>query len=193
MIRHITITLLFIIISNKANSQKVGDTIYGDFNGDKKIEYAYRFLAKNGNGNSVENGIPNQYEIRFSDKTIKNIKVNCCWFKLINEGDLDNDGNDEITIVQSPENGCLGTVSTYTLKKDSSSLLFKPFSMFICAELTDTELQKLIIKENNIVYFYEADPNDENLLNEDGDKIIFGRLKKTVAYKIIPTGIKKHK
>lgn len=167
-------------------SNKVGDSIYGDFNGDKKFEYAYRKLIKKGIENSVENGSPSEYEIKFSDKNIKPINVGCCWFKLINEGDLDNNGSDEISIIQSPENGCIGYIKTYSIKDDKKTDLINSFSMFICAELTDDELQKLIVLENNIVYYHEADPNDENLLNDDGDKIIFERLKKIKAFENKP-------
>lgn len=177
----------FIAIGNAQElNKKIGDSIYGDFNGDKKSEYAYRLLAKKGYGNSVEDGKADEYEIRFSDKKIKPIKVDCCWFKLINEDDLDNNGSDELTIVQSPENGCIGNVSTYSINKENSNLLFRPFSLFICAELTDDELQKLIVLENNIVYYHEADPNNENLLNDDGDKIIFERLNKIKAFENKP-------
>ena len=184
----LTISIFAIIFCLNANAQKIpnkiGDKIYGDFNGDGKEESAYRVLTKKGYGNPVENGTPDQYEIHFSDKTINPIKVNCCWFKLINEGDLDKDGADELTIVQSPENGCIGTVSTFTIKDKKSNLLFKPFLLFICGKLSNVELQKLVITENNIVYYHEADPNDENLLNDSGDKINFLRLKKTVGLKL---------
>ncbi len=167
-------------------SNKVGDSIYGDFNGDKKFEYAYRKLIKKGFGNPVENGSPSEYEIKFSDKSIKPINVGCCWFKLINEGDLDNNDSDEISIIQSPENGCVGNIKTFSVKDGKKTDLIKSFSMFICAELTDDELQKLIVLEKNIVYYHEADPNDENLLNDDGDKIIFERLKKIKAFENKP-------
>lgn len=167
-------------------SNKVGDSIYGDFNGDKKFEYAYRKLIKKGFGNPIEKGSPSEYEIKFSDRSINPINVGCCWFKLINEGDLDNNDSDEITIIQSPENGCIGNIKTFSIKDGKKTDLIKSFSMFICAELTDDELQKLIVLENNIVYYHEADPNDENLLNDDGDKIIFERLKKMKAFENKP-------
>ncbi|QYS86112.1 hypothetical protein JJC03_14110 [Flavobacterium oreochromis] len=179
--------ILFVnnIIGQKV-SNKVGDSIYGDFNGDKKFEYAFRKLIKKRGGNPVENGSPSEYEIKFSDKSIKPINVGCCWFKLINEGDLDNNDSDEISIIQSPMNGCIGYIKTYSIKDDKKTDLINSFSMFICAKLTDDELQKLIVLENNIVYYHEADPNDENLLNDNGDKIIFERLKKIKAFENKP-------
>ncbi|WP_121965789.1 hypothetical protein [Myroides sp. N17-2] len=165
----------------RSNNETVGNKIYGDFNGDGKFEYAYRKLTKKGYGNPVENGVPDEYEIHFSDNSINPIKVGCCWFKLINEGDLNNDRADEITIVQSPENGCIGRVSTYTIKNNKSNYLFEPFSIFVCAEISNNELEKLIVKENNTIFYFEADPNDENQLNDDGTKIRFERLIKKQA------------
>ena len=67
----------------------------------------------------------------------------------------------------------IGYIKTFSINDDKKTDLINSFSMFICTELTDDELQKLIVLENNIVYYHEADPNDENLLNDDGDKIIF--------------------
>lgn len=168
------------VISQTLNT-KVGDQIQGDFNGDGKLEYAFRVQVTKGHGNPVEDGIPDNYEIQFSDKTIKSIKANCCWFKLINEGDLDKDGTDEFSIIQAPENGCIGTVTTYTIKTKKSYKLFPSFSIFWCAELSDSELQKLVVRENNTIYYYLADPNDTHLLNEAGNKIQFERLKKVKA------------
>jgi len=180
--------LLIICFSNnfiaQTNNNKVGDQIQGDFNGDGKLEYAFRVQVTKGHGNPTEDGIPDNYEIQFSDKGIKSIKANCCWFKLINEGDLDKDGTDEFSIIQAPENGCLGTVTTYTIKTKKSYKLFPSFSIFWCAELSDLELQKLVVRENNTIYYYLADPNDTHLLNEAGDKIQFERLKK-VKVKVV--------
>lgn len=189
MKRIIFIIIIFLCFV-KGNSQtiknKIGDSIYGDFNGDKKFEYAFRKLIKKGVGNPVENGSPSEYEIKFSDKSIKSINVGCCWFKLINEGDLNNNNSDEISIIQSPMNGCIGYIKTFSINDDKKTDLINSFSMFICTELTDDELQKLIVLENNIVYYHEADPNDENLLNDDGDKIIFERLKRIKAFENKP-------
>ncbi|RED26937.1 hypothetical protein BD847_0868 [Flavobacterium cutihirudinis] len=168
----------------QTNKNKVGDQIQGDFNGDGKLEYAFRVQTTKGRGNPVEDGIPDNYEIEFSDKTLKPIKVNCCWFKLINEGDLDKDGADEFTIIQSPENGCIATVSTFTIKAKKSYKLFTPFSIFWCAEISDVELQKLIARENKTIYYYTSDPNDTHLLNDTGDKIRFERLVKIKALEL---------
>ncbi|WP_284652106.1 hypothetical protein [Flavobacterium terrisoli] len=178
IVKVICIALLSVCCNAQTDKKKVGDKIYGDFNGDGKFEYAFSVLTKKGKGNPVEDGVPDGYQIQFSDKKIKSIKVDCCSFRLINEGDLNKNGSDEISIVQAPMNGCSGLVSTFTIKNDKSYYLFEPFSIFICAELSDEEIQKLVFIEKDYVYYLEADPNDENLLNESGEKIRFERLRK---------------
>lgn len=157
--------------------QTVGDKIYGDFNGDGKFEYAYSKLVKKGYGNPVEDGVPDEFEIRFSDNSINPIKVGCCSFKLINEGDLNNDGADEISIFQKPMNGCSGMVITFNI--NNGKYLFTPFSLFWCAEIDHINLERLVVKESDNVFYYEADPNDENLLNKG--VIQFDRLIKKKA------------
>ncbi|MFD2601761.1 hypothetical protein [Flavobacterium suzhouense] len=157
------------------------ERIKGDFNGDGKKEYAYRVLIKRGKGNPVEDGTPDEYEIQFSDGIISSVSVGCCWFRLVNEGDLNNDGTDEFSIAQNPMNGCIGTVKTYTIKNNKGRLLINPFGFYCCAELSVSDLSKLIMVENNIIYHYEADPNDENLLNDNNNKIRFERLIKKKA------------
>jgi hypothetical protein len=74
------------------------DTIWGDFNGDGKSEYAYHEY------------IEGQTTILFSDKKIPPFKFpidTWCCISLNNEGDLNNDGKDEIGLLQeSAASGC---------------------------------------------------------------------------------------
>lgn len=137
----------------------IGSKIYGDFNGDGKYEYAFRILVKRGYGNPVEDGMPDEYEIKFSDTSIKSLNVNCCWFTLVNEGDLNNDGVDNITIVQDPANGCMGLVSTYTFKDNVGHKLFDPFFVFICNGVDVSTVESLVTKEDNVIYILKIDPD----------------------------------
>lgn len=147
---------------NYSDQQK----IFGDFNGDGKGEYAHRVLTKKGKGNPVEDGTPDEYEIQFSDKNIMPIKVDCCWFRLVKEGDLNNDGADEFSIAQSPMNGCIGSFKTFTIKNNRGSLLFESFAFFRCDEVTNTELEKLVVYEKGITYYFERDPNEDKVLKK---------------------------
>lgn len=171
-------------IGQKANN-KVGDTIYGDFNGDKKFEYAYRKLIKKGVGNPIEDGTPDVYEVCFSDVNIKPIKDDFYWFILINEGDLDNDGSDELSVREDPMNGCLGLVKTFTIKKEETYYLIEPFSFYrgACNNKISINPEDLVEKTNNAVYYYEYDANNSYVVNNIG-KRIFGKKNKAFDLKV---------
>lgn len=144
-------------------AQTVGETIWGDFNGDGKKESASVKLIKKGYGNPVEDGVPSEYAVRFSDKKLKSIKIGCCDARLINEGDLDNDGRDDFSIFQAPMNGCTYDMYTYSLK---GTVWRKIIPLFLvptaCEYFTDKQLQDRIFIENKSLYKYEEDLNDEN-------------------------------
>lgn len=174
-------------ISLSKNEEKklftVGQKILGDFNGDGKKEFAYLVKVKEGYGNPVidDDSEPDQWEVQFSDKTIKPISVGCCGGTLIAEGDLNNDKIDEITVYNAPINGCMGVLETYTIKTGNWKPLFESFTMYYCSELTDEELGKLVELENGSVYYHTYDVNDGELLTKEGDKIRFERLIKHKA------------
>ena len=151
------ILILFIFIKGNAQAtkNKVGDKIYGDFNGDGRFEYAFRVLTKKGNGNPNEDGTSDIYEIHFSDKNIKPIKDDFNWFWLINEGDLNNDGSDEISAREDPTNGCIGIVKTFTIKNGKDYYLFEPFSFYsgTCDNKMSINPQDLVENDNGIVYY----------------------------------------
>jgi len=60
-------------------------------------------------------------------KTTKALKIGCCEATLINEGDLNGDELDEISVVQAPLNGCTYTLSTFTNVNGTWKKLFEPF------------------------------------------------------------------
>lgn len=194
MLRRIIFTIIIVLFSfPKGTAQtiknKVGDKIYGDFNGDGNFEYAFRVLIKKGYGNPVENGTPDEYEIRFSDKKIKPIKDNYSWFLLINEGDLDNDGSDEISVREEPLNGCTSFVKTFSIKRGKAQYLFEPFSFYSgsCDNKLSIDPQDLVENNKGVVYYYEYnpdgifEPNKGYSINSKGKKI-FG--KKIKAFKV---------
>ncbi|MBN9336985.1 MAG: hypothetical protein J0I88_03945 [Chryseobacterium sp.] len=140
-----------------------GEKIEGDFNGDGQTDFATVVKIKEGEGNPVEDGTSDEYEVRFSDKGIIPIKAGCCNIRLVNEGDLDNDGADEISLFQAPMNGCTYTMTTYSLKNATWEQIVEPFLIPTgCGDISDSDLQKRVFKENNQIYYYRTDPNDEN-------------------------------
>ncbi|MCH5597485.1 FEKKY domain-containing protein [Niabella ginsengisoli] len=105
----------------------IGEEIQGDFDGDGKLEFAKAVKVKEGQGNPVEDGTPDEYEIQFSNHKLKPIKAGCCDIRLVNEGDLNNDGSNEFSIFQAPMNGCTYTMTTYSYSNKSWKQIVKPF------------------------------------------------------------------
>lgn len=155
---------------NIANKQEkyqtkniIGEKILGDFDGDGKINYASVVKIKEGNGNPIEDGTSDEFEIRFSGKKLKPIIAGCCEIILINEGDLDNDGTDEITLFQAPSNGCIYSMRTFSFIKGNWKQIVDPFLISTeCQSIGDEDLQKRIFRENGDINFYETDFNSKN-------------------------------
>ncbi|RRJ86873.1 hypothetical protein EG240_15825 [Paenimyroides tangerinum] len=55
-------------IKKVKKNHSIGEIIKGDFNGDGKIETALLVKVKQGFGNPIEDGEPDEYEIQFSNK-----------------------------------------------------------------------------------------------------------------------------
>jgi hypothetical protein len=140
----------------------IGKKIQGDFNGDGEPDFATAVKVKEGRGNPVEDGTADEYEIRFSGNKMKSIEAGCCEIRLVNEGDLDNDGADEISIFQAPMNGCTSEMTTYSFANSRWKQVVETFLIPTgCERISDRDLQKRVFKENGTVYYYSIDPNDE--------------------------------
>lgn len=141
----------------------IGDKIEGNFLGNGKKITVTAVKVKEGQGNPMEDGTPDQYEIRFSDSKLKPIKAGCCEIILINEGDLNKDGTDEFSIYQAPMNGCTYTLTTYSFIKGNWKKIVDTFMIpTACEGLSYDDMQNRIFRENNNIYYYETDANDEN-------------------------------
>ncbi|RWW93825.1 hypothetical protein [Flavobacterium cerinum] len=115
-------------------------------------------------GNPLEDGTPAEYIIKFDNANIPSLNIGCCAAKLINEGDLNNDGNEELSIYQEPMNGCTYTMTTYTFKNGEWKQLIPPFLIpTACEEIPLDEIKKRVFQEKNKIYIYQTDINDENL------------------------------
>lgn len=148
--------------SKTSNLSQIGEKIQDNFKGHGKIYVAIAVKIKEGQGNPVEDGIPDEYEIQFSGN-LEAIKAGCCYIRLINEGDLNSDGTDEISLFQSPMNGCTYSMTTYSFLNGNWKKLFNSFLIpTACEQINDEDLQKRIYKEDKCVYFLDTDPNDES-------------------------------
>ncbi|WP_162903255.1 hypothetical protein [Taibaiella koreensis] len=141
----------------------LGSKVNGNFNGDGKIAQATVVKTKEGQGNPVEDGTPDEYEIRFPGTGLSPIAAGCCTVRLVNEGDLDGDGADELSLFQAPMNGCTYSMKTYTLKQGKWQLLVPTFLIpTACEPLSDTKLRQRIFAEQGNIYYLETDINDKH-------------------------------
>jgi len=141
--------------------RRVGREVQGDFNGDGQIDSAIEVVVKEPNGNPVEDGVAGAFAIRFLSGKLPSVQVGCCHFRLINEGDLNGDGRDDLSIFQAPENGCTYRMATYSFRNRTWKQLMEPFLIpTACEPFGDEALQQRIFKEQDTVYFYETDAND---------------------------------
>lgn len=148
----------------KTTKLLVGAKIEGDFDGDGKNEFATVTKTKQGEGNPIEDGTPDEYTISFSTTSLKAIPINCCEATLINEGDLNNDGKDDFSVFQAPMNGCTYAMTTYSLQNSDWKQIIETFLVpTSCDGFTAEDLQNRIFIENKTVYKLETDPNDESL------------------------------
>jgi len=148
---------------NTAQKVTVGTKIEGDFTGSNQPEHAEALKTKVAIGNPAEDGSPAEYTIVFGNKNLNPISAGCCEIQLVNEGDLNGDGADELSLFQAPANGCTFTMTTYTHKGGKWTKLFEPFGIpTACEEITQDDIQKRVFKEDGKMYIYETDVNDEN-------------------------------
>lgn len=148
----------------KTNKLLIGEKIEGDFDGDGKNEFAFVTKTKEGEGNPIVDGTPDEYTISFSNSVLKPIIIGCCEAQLINEGDLNQDGKDDFSIFQAPMNGCTYSMTSYSLQNSNWKQIIESFLISTgCDGFTAEDLQNTIFIENKTVYKMERDPNDESL------------------------------
>jgi hypothetical protein len=142
--------------------QQMPDTaiIYGDFNGDQIMDTAYGVLFKE--HRDEEDG-QDEYIVRFSSDSITPLYASYGGMRLINEGDLNKDGRDDISLFQEPHHGCTYDMSTWTYANNKWKEVAEPWLVFTaCESISDEDLQKRIVVENDTVYYYQEDVNDES-------------------------------
>ncbi|HEY8917342.1 MAG TPA: hypothetical protein VIM87_12910 [Chitinophaga sp.] len=132
---------------------------YGDFNGDQIMDTAYGVLFKD---NSDEEDGQNEYIVRFSSDSITPLYASYGGMRLINEGDLNKDGRDDLSLFQEPHHGCTYHMSTWTYTNNKWKEIAAPWLVLTaCEPVSDEDLQKKIVVENDTVYYYEADVSDD--------------------------------
>ncbi|SFO27418.1 hypothetical protein SAMN05428949_4745 [Chitinophaga sp. YR627] len=150
--------------------QLIPDTVHilGDFDGDFRQDTGYGvFYAKRGregNGEEVESNMEYQYIVRFSAADIRAMPViTGRHIRLVNEGDLNGDGKDEISVFEQSMRACTYTVSTWSYS-DGRWLRISDYWYIptACEYISDEDLEKRIVLEDGTVYYYETDVNDSD-------------------------------
>lgn len=167
MKRFITIKYLslmsFLGFSLNLQTPTVGTSVEGDFDGDGSKEYAFLVLTEKGGGHPLDGGTADKYSIKFSSNDLKSLPIGCCEARLVNEGDLTNNGTDELSIYQAPVNGNTYTMTTYSFINGDWKVLFDPFLIPTGGDyLSDEELQSRVFLQGDSIYYYDVDVNDEN-------------------------------
>lgn len=153
-----------ISLNSIAQTSGVGTSIQGDFDGNGKKEFAFSVQTREGEGNPMEDGIAAEYVVNFSDEKIPSLGGDCCEIVLVNEGDLNNDGNDEISIWQYPVNGSVFSFETHSFKNGKWEVIVPRYLLAPKDDyLTHKQIQALVVLEKGQIYYYDTDVNDEDM------------------------------
>lgn len=141
-------------------TEMIPDTVRvaGDFNGDGSIDTAYGVVVQ---------GV---YEVNFSVQSMHALELGKGAIRLINEGDLNGDGRDELSVFQAPVRGCAYTMTTWTYYPTGWRRITDPWVIQTgCAYISDEDLQSRIVLEDGVVYYYQEDVNadDESLVKRE--------------------------
>lgn len=150
------------VVAPPETPQVVPDTIKidGDFNGDGNLDEAFGVLYRK----AMEEEGQDEYVIRFSNPDIKPLVTGYGEIRLINEGDLNSDGRDDISVYQAPLHGCTYMMSTWGFTKTGWKQIADPWLVYNgCNYLSDEDLQNRIVMEDGIVYYYQEDQQDEHM------------------------------
>lgn len=159
-------TALVLLLSFPTFSQTptIGTSVQGDFDGDGKKEFAFSVQTKEAVGNPMEDGTSAEFAVNFSTDKIISLDADCCRIILVNEGDLNNDGNDELSIYQEPINGNVYSMETFTFKKGKWITIVPYFLIPPRIDyLTDDDIKNLVFNENGSIHYLDTDMSTEDM------------------------------
>lgn len=169
------ISLAFITLNFSCKREEkifVGKIIEGDFNGDGYNEIASVNLMKTNKDSTCE------YSIIFSDLSIKKIDLinKCKKIQLINEGDLNEDNADDISIsLEENKITPISNMQTIGFKNNKWEKIIEFFSIYAGRDtLNSKKLQNLVSKKGKSIVYYtygESFKFDENYKPLDTTRI----------------------
>jgi hypothetical protein len=151
----------YLSIDTSVITQKVGTNIIGAFKQKGILVYAYAVQTKIAKGNRGDvNETPEDYTVFFSDSTIKPVDIGCCDPTIINEGDLNDNGNDELSVFLAPEGGCTYDMITYSFENGSWKIIVPYFLVpTFCDPFSADNIQKQVFKLKDGIYYYNYNNN----------------------------------
>lgn len=165
-------TGVMILASPPEDAQIIPDTVRveGYFNADTSRDIGYgvffgRIENENRSGDDTERVAETQYVVRFQDNRIKPMPVvTGRHIRLVNEGDLNTDGQDEISIFVQSMRSCMYTASTWSYQAGRWIRITDYWTIpTVCDYLSDEDLQDRIVVEDGELYYYETDVSDKDL------------------------------
>ena len=128
------------------------NAVLGDFNGDGQKESMWLIPPKlTEDGMDCESGCG--CVIRFSDNTIPDLSISdfCIGGNPVNEGDLNDDGQDEITIIPDWFTSTWRKAYIYHLKNGKWELLVKPLDYWMTSGIDLDLIKKDSTKANHVI------------------------------------------
>lgn len=165
-------TGVMILASPPEDAQIIPDTVRveGYFNPDTSRDIGYgvffgRIHNENRKGDDTELVAETQYVVRFQDNRIKPMPVvTGRHIRLVNEGDLNTDGQDEISIFVQSMRSCMYTASTWSYQAGRWTRITDYWTIpTVCDYLSDEDLQDRIVMEDGELYYYDTDVSDKDL------------------------------
>lgn len=165
-------TGMMILTSPPEDAEIIPDTVRveGYFDSDTSCDKGYgvffgRTSSDSGNVDDIETAIAKQYIVRFQDNRIRPMPVMTGrHIRLVNEGDLNADGEDEISIFVLSMHSCMYTASTWSYVAGRWARITDYWSIpTACDYLSDEDLQNRIVMEDGMLYYYETDVSDKDL------------------------------
>lgn len=165
-------TSVMILSSPPEDIQVIPDTVRveGHFDEDTSRDIAYGvFYGRIDSDTPQEEGAEvtteTQYIVRFQDNKIRPMPVvTGRHIRLVNEGDLNGDGDDDISIFVQSMHACMYTASTWSYIAGRWMRITDYWNIpTACDYLSDEDLENRIVMEDGVIYYYETDINDKDL------------------------------
>ncbi|MBV8253640.1 MAG: hypothetical protein JO154_13615 [Chitinophaga sp.] len=141
------------------------DTITGHFSGKAQEDTAIISIITPASNTEAPEDAQDKYGVNFDAHSgIPALPPFWGAIYIVNEGDLNGDGKDDITVFNEPLHGCTFSCTTWTLTANNEWKQLFPALLVPtgCEPMSDSAMQARVFKENGKIYRWEEDVNDDN-------------------------------